>query len=290
MNIFDRRGFVAAGLGMMAQGLAGPVKAQENDPLFKRIEAKLGGRAGLSALDTASGKKLRWRADERFAMCSSFKWLLATCVLAHAEQGALSLDRQISYSASALIGHSPVTAAHVKEGRLSVDTLCAAAVEESDNGAANLLLREIGGPQGLTRYLRGIGDSTTRLDRTEPSLNDNLAGDPRDTTTPDAMVKTMGLVLTGNVLKNGSRTKLLGWLKNCHTGANRLRQGVPANWVEGDKTGTGSRGAAVDNAIFWPPGRKPILVAAYVSDSDKKPELLEAALAEMGRLVAARLA
>ena len=142
----------------------------------------------------------------------------------------------------------------------------------------------------MTRYLRSIGDSTTRLDRNEPSLNENLPGDPRDTTTPDAMVKTMGMVLTGNILKDASRAKLLDWLKNCRTGANRLRRGVPANWVEGDKTGTGSRGAAVDNAIFWPPGRKPILVAAYLSGSNKKPEMLEAALAEMGRSVARQLA
>jgi beta-lactamase class A len=290
MNKFHRRGFMAAGLGMLAAGAALPAKAEGSDELFKRIEAELGGRAGLCALDTASGKTLRWRVDERFAMCSSFKWLLATSVLAHAEQGALSLDRQISYSASALIGHSPVTQAHVKEGQLSVDALCAAAVEESDNGAANLLLRQIGGPHGLTRYLRSIGDSTTRLDRNEPSLNENLPGDPRDTTTPDAMVKTMGMVLTGNILKDASRAKLLDWLKNCRTGANRLRRGVPANWVEGDKTGTGSRGAAVDNAIFWPPGRKPILVAAYLSGSNKKPEMLEAALAEMGRSVARQLA
>ena len=290
MNKFHRRGFIAAGLGAVAQGFAGPALAQDSETVLKGIEARLGGRAGLAALDTGSGAELLWRADERFAMCSSFKWLLAASVLARVEKGALSLSQEISYSSSVLLGHSPVTAAHVKEGRLSIEALCAAAVEESDNGAANLLLERIGGPEAWTRYVRSTGDKVSRLDRNEPKLNENRPGDPRDTTTPNAVVRTMKAVLLGEALRESSRAKLENWLKNCRTGEARLRKGVPASWIEGDKTGTGARGATVDNAIFWPPGRKPILVAAYLSDSHQKVEMLEAGLAEMGRLVAARFA
>lgn len=285
MNKFHRRDFVLAGLGLAAMARI-PALAADTNARFRALEAKLGGRAGLMALDTGSGRQLAWRADERFAMCSSFKWLLAASVLSKVEQGALGLKQVLAYSKADLLSHSPVTEAHVQEGGLALETLCAAAVEESDNGAANLLLQHVGGPEGLTGYLRGIGDSTTRLDRNEPTLNENRPGDPRDTTTPSAMVKTMRHVLTGDVLKPQSRELLLSWLRKSQTGAKRLRVGLPADWQEGDKTGTGSRGATVDDAILWPPNRGPILAAAYLSGSRKSIEEREAAMAEMGRVVA----
>lgn len=287
MNKFHRRDFVWAGLGLAVSGpaLSAPA-ASGTEARFRAMEKRLGGRAGLMVLDTGSGRTLAWRADERFAMCSSFKWLLATSVLARVEQGRLGLKQVISYSKTDLLAHSPVTEAHVKQGGLPIETLCAAAVEESDNGAANLLLKQVGGPQGLTAYLRSIGDETTRLDRNEPTLNENRPGDPRDTTTPAAMAKTIRHVLTGDVLKPASRELLLDWLRKCETGANRLRAGLPADWREGDKTGTGGRGATVDNAILWPPNRAPILAAAYLSGSATPVEAREAAMAEMGRMIA----
>jgi beta-lactamase class A len=286
---FHRRGFVLSGLGLLvsaAQAWAVPGA----DTTFKEIEARLGGRVGLSVMDTGSGKTLSWRGGERFAMCSSFKWVLAASVLSRADQGQLRLSDTISYTAAQLLSHSPVTGAHVKEGHMRIEDLCAAAVEESDNGAANLLLARIGGPNSVTAYARSIGDSITRLDRNEPTLNENRPGDPRDTTTPGAMVGTMKTVLIGDALRADSRAKLLGWLKKCDTGAHRLRAGIPASWSEGDKTGTGERGAAVDNAIIWPPHRAPILAAAYVSDSNKSTEMLEAAIADLGRLIGTRFA
>lgn len=288
MNKFNRRNFILAGLGVVAGSLPIPAfAAAPGEQAFRQIEARLGGRVGVAALNTGSGKSFAWRANERFAMCSSFKWVLAAAILARVERGELALDQILPYSASALLNHSPVTQAHLREGGMRIGDLCAAAVEESDNGAANLLLKRVGGPAGYTRFLRGLGDAVTRLDRNEPSLNDNHPGDPRDTTTPDAMVQTMRRVLVANALKAASREKLLEWMRKSQTGANRLRAGIPANWTEGDKTGTGARGATVDNAILWPPGRPPILVAAYLSGSDKPLAMLEAAHAEIGRMTAA---
>lgn len=285
MNNFHRRGFLLAGAGLAASWL--PVRAAGNfRQAMAALEERLGGQAGLSALDTASGRTLSWRGNERFAMCSSFKWVLAAAVQKQVEEGHLKSGQIIRYSAKALLSHSPRTEAHLKEGGMTVDDLCAAIVEVSDNGGANLLLERVGGPKGLTRFLREAGDTVTRLDRNEPSLNSNLPGDPRDTTTPDAMVGTMKQILTGDVLKPASREKLLDWLRKSETGTKRLRAGLPAGWSVGDKTGTGIRGATVDNAIAWPPGRAPILIAAYLSGSAKPIEALEAGHAEMGRLVA----
>jgi beta-lactamase class A len=161
------------------------------------------------------------------------------------------------------------------------------AVEMSDNTAANVLLRFIGGSAALTRNLRTIGDHTTRLDRMEPSLNSNLPGDPRDTTTPSAMIATMHNLLVGNALSEASRGLLLTWLKGCQTGLHRLRAGLSPTWTAGDKTGTGENGAVNDNAIVWPPRRAPILIAAYLSGSHASAVELDAAHARIGALVAA---
>jgi beta-lactamase class A len=244
----------------------------------------------VDALDTGTGRRIAHRADERFAMCSTFKLFLAAAVLSRVDAGKESLGRRVSYTAADLLDYAPVTKAHVGEGAMTVGALCEAAVEESDNTAANLLLKGLGGPGGLTAYLRGLGDGTTRLDRNEPELNANEPGDARDTTTPGAAVATVDKILLGDVLSPSSRDGLLGWLVACKTGTSRIRAGMPENWRVGDKTGTGARGATNDVAILWPPGGKPILVAAYFSDSKKPQEERNAVLAEVGRIVAGAFA
>jgi beta-lactamase class A len=257
------------------------------DLRIAEVEARLGGRIGLAALDMGSGARLAHRASERFVMCSTFKWLLTAAVLAKIDHGGMNLEQHLSYGPKDLLGNSPVTSAHVVEGALSIKSLCEAAMEVSDNTAANVLLKFIGGPESLTRYLRRIGDSVTRLDRIEPGLNSNLPKDPRDTTTPDAMIATMQKILLGNALSADSREALINWLKNCQTGLHRLRAGLPPAWTAGDKTGTGPNGAANDNAISWPPQRQPVLIAAYLSDSRASPDALNAAHARLGGIVAA---
>lgn len=254
------------------------------------IETRVGGRIGVAALDTGSGRRLRHRADERFALCSTFKLALAATVLAQVDQGGLSLDHRIAYGPADLLSYAPVTRAHVADGGMSIEGLCAAAVEVSDNTAANLLLAQIGGPAGLTANLLRLGDRVTRLDRNEPSLNTNLPGDLRDTTTPDAMVATMRTILLGEALSASSRARLIDWLKQATPGLGRLRAGFPATWQAGDKTGTGDRGAVNDLAITWPSGRAPILVAVYMSGSAKTTDALSAAHKEIGALVATAFA
>lgn len=250
------------------------------------LEARVGGRVGVYAVDTATGRALAHREDERFAMCSTFKWLLAAAVLARVDRGELALADRVPFGRGDLQEHAPTAREHVDEGAMTVDALAEAAVLVSDNTAANLLLARVGGPAGLTRFVRGTGDEVTRLDRVEPSMNEHAAGDPRDTTSPRAMVTAMRAVLLGEVLAPASRERLLGWMRACATGKERLRRGFPATWEAGDKTGTGPRGAVNDVAIAWPPGRSPILVAAYLCDGPSDVRTLAAAHAEIGRLVA----
>lgn len=227
------------------------------------LEQTSGGRLGVVLLDTGSGQQWGYRADQRFAMCSTFKALLAAAVLKAVEQGRLELDQPITYEKSDLLEYAPATRRHLEQGSMSVRALIAAAVTLSDNTAANLLLAQIGGPQGLTEFLRGIGDATTRLDRIEPFLNSNLPGDERDTSTPEAMAATLAKLLTGSALEEGSRHRLINWMVNNKTGDRRIRAGLDASWVVGDKTGTGENGAANDVAIIWPPGEPPLILVVF---------------------------
>jgi beta-lactamase class A len=292
MPAWSRRAFLSMSAGALAAGaVQSPRAAQSAAPSrLDQLELELGGRVGLAAIDTASGMRLAHRGDERFAMCSTFKWLLAAAVLARQDRGGLILERRLPYRPQDLLPHSPITTERAAEGSLPIAALCEAAVETSDNTAANMLLDFLGGPAALTRYLRGIGDATTRLDRIELDLNSNAPGDPRDTTTPEAMLATMQTLLLGEALSRESRALLLSWMKNCTTGLRRLRAGLPGAWVVGDKTGTGDRGAANDLAIAWPPQRPPILIAAYLSDSRASAEALDAAHASLARFVTASLA
>jgi beta-lactamase class A len=281
-STMDRRRFV---LGMGAAGLIPPARAV-NVRGIAALEKQIGGRIGAAALDTGSGRRLTHRADEHFAMCSTFKWMLAAAVLARIDGGSLRRDRHFTYRADDLPAHSPVTTEHLADG-LSLLALCAAAVEQSDNGAANLLLKTIGGPPALTAYLRELGDPITRLDRFELSLNTNIPGDLRDTTTPAAMVATMQRILVGDALSSDSRTTLLDWMTRCETGHDRLRAGLPSTWTAGDKTGTGEHGAVNDVAIAWPPMGPPVLMAVYMSGSTRPAAALGAVHARVADIVVA---
>jgi beta-lactamase class A len=256
---------------------------------FEAIEQRVGGRLGVCALDLQTGRRWAHRADERFAMCSTFKWLLAAQVLARVDQGQLRLDQRLAYGAGDLLEYAPVTRAQLAAGSLSVEEAARAAVVVSDNTAANLLLAELGGPAALTQFARAVGDATTRLDRNEPDLNSNDPGDVRDTTSPGAMVELMRRILCGTVLSARGRERLVGWLRACETGQQRLRAGLPPDWQAGDKTGTGNRGACNDVAIAVPPGRSPVLMAVYLSDSAAALEVLQSAHPEVARTVAAQI-
>jgi beta-lactamase class A len=222
------------------------------------IVRRHGGRVGVS-LASGTGdanSNFNIQSDQRFAMCSVFKWVLAAAVLQVVDQGKLKVAQEISYTKADLLEYAPVTTQHVAKGKMTIGDLCSAAVAVSDNTAANLLLPLVGGPAGLTAFVRAIGDTTTRFDRNEPSLNDVPEGDERDTTTPAAMTQLLKTVFTGTVLKPTSLSLLKDWMVATTTGKNRIPAGVPAGYVVGHKTGTAGTHAN-DVAVIWPAADKP---------------------------------
>jgi len=293
MHDLTRRTTLLSGLALAA--CAPQVRTQAESytpspdhPRFAAIEERIGGRVGVAAWNTGTGDWIGRRIQERFAMCSTFKWMLAAQMLFFDMHQPDHLLQRIPFTEADLLDYAPVAREHLARGWMSVGEAAEGAVVMSDNTCANLLLKVGGGPQGLTHFLSVYGDGVTRLDRTEPTLNENLPNDPRDTTTPDAMARTMQrFLLTDEVLNGTSRNRLTGWMEQSPTGRERLRAGLPSTWRVGDKTGTwnGEHNATNDVAIAWPPDGAPIVIAAYLSDSTVAATARNAAHAEIGRII-----
>ncbi|HDR9128448.1 TPA: class A beta-lactamase [Burkholderia vietnamiensis] len=268
------------GLPLLAGTCMAPaLRAAEESPLAE-IERRSGGRLGVFAIDTGSGRTLGHRADERFLMCSTFKGLLAAQILARVDSGSERLDRLVHYTEKDLIFTSPVTKANVAQGAMSIEALCRAVLVESDNTAAILLMRSAGGPAALARFVRGLGDTVTRSDRYEP--DSNRYHGVLDTTTPKAIAATAQRLLLGDVLSAGSRARLERGMTDCKPGLNRIRAALPAGWLAADRPGTSVDRETNDYALVRPPGRAPLLVAVYYDAPGVSMDAREAVLREAG--------
>jgi beta-lactamase class A len=274
-------------LGLSLAALATDAQAARGVSALRKIHRRVGGRMGVHILDTQSGRRIALDDDSRYAMASTFKVALAASLLWQMDHGAFPLTHQLPIDSKDLVPHSPIIEKAVQTGvtALAVRDLCGAAVSFSDNAAANILLAGIGGPDAFTRFMRSIGDEVTRLDRIEPELNSNTPDDERDTTTPRAMVDSMLRIFTQDVLSLASRALLIEWMLAARNGMDRVRKGLPHDWQAGDKPGTGGNNAFNDLVITWPPGRRPILAAVYMSESKLDAGQLAAAQAEIGGMI-----
>lgn len=283
----NRRSFHRHGLALLAAPLAGHAHSPSaglSAALWQSLERRSQGRLGVAVLDTRTGTLIGHRLEERFPMCSTFKWLAAASTLQRVDAGQEQLDRLIRYSADRLLPHSPITAQHVGAG-MTLAALCDATITVSDNAAANLVLESLGGPSALTAYARRLGDVATRLDRWEPELNEATPGDPRDTTTPQAMATLLKTTTLGDALTPDSRTRLIEWLRGSRTNASRLGAHVPAGWQLGSKTGSGPRGTTNDVGVYWTPSRAAIVVAVYLTESTASEAVRDGVIAAVAQAV-----
>lgn len=266
--------------------LAGALPARAEDPVLAAADAaavRLKARVGLAIRDTGSGRTWLRSADARFPMASTFKALACAALLAEGRT-----EQTVRLTRAELLPHSPVTERRVGE-EMTLGDLCAATLATSDNAAANRVLAAIGGPAGLTAFLRGLGDTTTRLDRTEPTLNEGRPGDPRDTTTPAAMMRTLETLALGNGLSAPERAQLVDWMRDNAVAGALLRAGLPGDWQVADRSGAGGAGSRGIIAVLWPPGRAPLVAAIYITGTSASLEARDAAIADIGRALAASL-
>lgn len=277
----------------LASACASPSSSRNASAAQQRLaalETESGGRLGVAALNTADGTQLLHRGDERFAFCSTFKVIAASAILARSTSDTALLQRHIRYTSADMVNYSPITEKHLATG-MTVAELCAAALQYSDNSAVNLMMKILGGPAAVTAYARSIGDSEFRLERWETMLNSAIPGDPRDTTTPTAMMRDLQRLVLGDALTAAQREQLRVWLLGNTTGATRIRAGVPSGWQVADKTGTGDYGATNDIGVVWPTGKTtgasgaPIVIALYFTQSTKDAAPRNDVLASATRII-----
>jgi len=250
---------------------------------LRALESKAGGRLGVAALRVKDGAAVSHRADERFAFCSTFKGIAVPAVLKRSETEPDLLTRRIAYGKDRLVPYSPVTEKHVGVG-LTVAELCAAAIQYSDNTAANLIIDLLGGPAAVTRFARSIGDEMFRLDRIETALNTAIPGDPRDTTTPAAMTRDLQRLALGDLLGGPQRARLVDWMTGNKTGDKRIRAAA-RDWPVADKTGTGGYGTTNDIGIVWPPRKSPIVMTIYFTQARQDAAPRDDVVADAARIV-----
>lgn len=255
-----------------------------------RIEARTGGRLGLHVTDLATDETWSHRGGERFPIASTFKAYSCGHLLSLVDKGQVDLGEHVRIQAGDILSYAPVTKNRVGES-MTLAELCEATTSMSDNTAANLILRRTGGPEAFTRFMRSIGDETTRLDRYEPELNVVGPGEARDTTSPDAAAASLRDLILGGVLAERSREQLKHWLVNNQVGGPLLRTSLPKEWLIADRTGSGEYGSRGVVAVIWPQGkpvptRGPVVAAVYLTGTTLSLEERNAAIAEVGAAMA----
>ncbi|ANI29117.1 beta-lactamase [Yersinia entomophaga] len=286
-----RRSLLLAGITLPLANLAFPSWAKSaGQPLSEQLtalEEKAQGRLGVSLINIQSGKELQYRGNEAFPFCSTFKLVLAAAILRQSMSQPALLEKHITYSEADLLSYAPIARENLGKG-MTIAALCAAALQYSDNTAANLLIQQLGGLEGVNKFTQSLGDTAFRLDRWEPELNSAIPGDPRDTTTPSSMAALVKKIQFGDGLAPAQQQQLAQWLKGNTTGNASIRAGVPADWLVGDKTGSGDYGTTNDVAVLWPPTGAPLILAVYFTQHKKDAESRRDVLAEATRIILAQ--
>ncbi len=255
-----------------------------------KLESQLSARIGVTVFEVDTDKRWEYHADDLFPMSSTFKTLACAALLHRVDANQETLERIVEIEAASLVSYSPITETRVADAGMSLAELCEASITVSDNTAGNLILEAIGGPQGLTDFMRSLGDEVTRLDRMETQLNEGVPGDPRDTTTPNAMASAMRRLILGDVLSVSSRMQLEAWLRADSVADALFRAGIPETWEIGDKTGAGGYGSRSIAAIMWPPSGNPVIATVYITETDASFDDRNSAIAQIGAAIAKEIA
>ncbi|CNG08037.1 class A beta-lactamase BlaA [Yersinia enterocolitica] len=287
-----RRSLLLAGITLPLVNFALPAWANalpaSVDKQLAELERNANGRLGVAMINTGNGTKILYRAAQRFPFCSTFKFMLAAAVLDQSQSQPNLLNKHINYHESDLLSYAPITRKNLAHGMI-VSELCAATIQYSDNTAANLLIKELGGLAAVNQFARSIGDQMFRLDRWEPDLNTARPNDPRDTTTPAAMAASMNKLVLGDALRPAQRSQLAVWLKGNTTGDATIRAGAPTDWIVGDKTGSGDYGTTNDIAVLWPTKGAPIVLVVYFTQREKDAKPRRDVLASVTKIILSQI-
>ncbi|GAB3233682.1 class A beta-lactamase [Pseudaeromonas pectinilytica] len=283
MNYFNAL-LVAVALWMPAGLSAAGHDFQAVEHAIVALEGKLSARIGVAVLEVKTGEQWNYKGDERFPLTSTFKTLACAKLLQDAEHQRLKLTDSVTVQQSDLVTYSPVIEKQVGQP-VTLNVACAAAMHTSDNTAANIVLHAVGGPEGITRFMRELGDPLTRLDRQEPELNQGLAGDERDTTTPNAIARSLQTLLFGSALSPSSQQQLQRWMEQNQVTGNLLRSVLPAGWSIADRSGAGGFGARSITAVVWAKNQSPLIISIYIAQTDAPMEARNQAIVTLGQAI-----
>lgn len=268
--------------------LASPILwAKTNSTIEEQLttlEKNSQGRLGVALINTKDNSQVTYRGDERFAMASTSKVMAVAAVLKESEKQSGLLDNPITIKKTDLVPYSPITEKHLATG-MTLAQLSAATLQYSDNTAMNKILDYLGGPSSVTQFARSINDVTYRLDRKEPELNTAIHGDPRDTTSPIAMAKSLQALTLGDALGQSQRQQLVTWLKGNTTGDHSIKAGLPKHWIVGDKTGSGDYGTTNDIAVIWPENHAPLILVVYFTQQEQNAKYRKDIIAKAAEIV-----
>ncbi len=231
------------------------------------LEQQIDGRIGVSIWNTQSDRHWNYHGDERFPLVGTFKTLACATMLHKMEAGTLKKNATATVEKSNIVGWSPIMEPLIGQN-VRIEHACEAAMLMNDNTAANLVLNQIGGPRSVTLFLRTLGDNATRLDSLEPQVNQVKRKGRLDTTTPNAMVKTLQALMDGDTLSYESRVQLKIWMQDNSVSDSLMRSVLPSTWSVADRTGSGENGSFGYNAVIWREDRQPIYLSIYITDTD----------------------
>jgi beta-lactamase class A len=325
-----RRRLMAAFAALSLACIAGAANAGDTDELQAKLDMLAAharpGTLGIAVLNLQSGKSWRADANRGYPMMSVFKAPLGAAVLERVDRGELCLSQLVTLKRADLRDTwSPVVGKFPDDhAQFTVRQLLDAAVSESDNIAADALVKLIGGPTKVTAFLRAHRIAGMRVDRDERGLAHDMDGlaanssappagetaaaklarerrghaaylaDPRDTSTPDAAADFLSKLWRGELVSHDSTALMIEMMTHSPNAPDELKAGIPADAKLAHKTGSSGTFEGVTAAqndigiVSWPDGHA-VIIAAFLTGSTMPKEERSTVFATLAREVTTSL-
>lgn len=258
---------------------------------IRSIAAEAEGRVAVACSLPGSLLNCDLNANAKPPMQSVFKLPLAVTVLHQIEQGSLSLDQAVRFRPDDRILPHVYSPLQNKYPEASVDVpileLLRLTVSLSDNVAADILLRSVGGPKAVTDYIASLGVVGFHLEDGEDVLHRDVTAQYRNWFEPTGAVQLLRRISDSSSLSSTHTALLLGWMETSVKSA-RLKGDLPAGTAVAHKAGTSDVDEGIARAtndiglITLPDGRR-LAIAVFITDSKADEVTREKVIARIAR-------
>ncbi|HLZ12945.1 MAG TPA: class A beta-lactamase [Candidatus Acidoferrum sp.] len=261
---------------------------------IRKIAAAADGKVSVSCSLPGSSLNCDLDAHSHPTMQSVFKLPLAVCALHQIEQGKFSLDEPIRFLPTDRFFPKTFSPLQDKYPGADVDVplreLLRLAVSFSDNVAADIVLRLVGGPAVVDAYIKSIGVEGFHLEDGEHALHRDAAAQYRNWFEPAAAVNFLRALSDHSPLSPDHTELLFTWMKDSPTGPNRLKGALPAGTIVLHKTGSsgsqsGKTPATNDIGLIVLPDGRRLAIAVFITDASADPAAIESTIARIAAAV-----